>query len=217
MAALPLTPGPWLHRGAPLASARGAMVLLHGRGSSAAEIARLADHLAAPGVAFLLPEAPSLSRGSWYPQRFLAPRAANEPQFSAALATVEAAVGELLVAGLPPARIAVGGFSQGACLALEHAAAGLRPLAFVAALSGALPGPLDAPRAPGRLPGLPVLLACADDDAHIPREHVDASAAWFAAAGAAVTRLRFPGAHHGLFPEELVWLRAQVAERLAGT
>ena len=68
-------------------------------------------------------------------------------------------MGELLAAGLPPARIAVGGFSQGACLALEHAAAGVRPLAFVAGLSGALPGPLDVPRAPGRLPGLPILLA----------------------------------------------------------
>ena len=205
-------PANWLRVGAPAASARGAVVLLHGRGSSPADLARLAEHLATPGVAFLLPGAPD---GSWYPRRFLAPRAENEPHLTAALATVEAAVGELLAAGLPPARIAVAGFSQGACLALEHAYAAARPLAFVAGLSGALPGPLDAPRAPAALPGLPVLLACAEDDAHIPHAHVDRTAEQFTAAGAAVTRLVFPGAHHGLFPEELAWLRAEVA-RLAG-
>jgi len=204
-------PADWLRRGAPPASARGGVVLLHGRGSSPADLARLADHLATPGVAFLLPGARD---GSWYPRRFLAPRAENEPHLTAALATVEAAVGEFLAAGLPPERIAVAGFSQGACLALEHAYAAARPLAFAAGLSGALPGPLDAPRPPAALPGLPVLLACAEEDAHIPRAHVDRTAEQFTAAGAAVTRLRFPGAHHGLFPEELAWLRTQVA-RLA--
>lgn len=201
-------PANWLRRGAPAASARGGVVLLHGRGSSPADLARLADHLATPGVAFVLPGARD---GSWYPQRFLAPRAENEPRLTAALATVEAAVRDLLAAGLPPSRLAVAGFSQGACLALEHAYAAARPLAFVAGLSGALPGPLDAPRAPAALPGLPVLLACAEDDAHIPCAHVDRTAEQFTASGAAVTRLVFPGAHHGLFPEELTWLRTQVA------
>jgi len=116
-------PANWLRASAPTASARGGVVLLHRRGSSPADLARLAEHLATPGVAFLLPRSPD---GSCYPRRFLAPRAENEPHFTAALATMEAAVGELLAAGLLSTRIAVAGSSQGACLALAHAYAAAR-------------------------------------------------------------------------------------------
>ncbi len=52
------------HAGAPLETARTAVVMLHGRGSSGANMLGLAAELATPETAFL---APSATGGSWYP------------------------------------------------------------------------------------------------------------------------------------------------------
>ena len=57
--------------------------------------------------------------GRWYPDRFDAPRAANEPWLAEALAACGAALDGLAAAGVPPQRIVLAGFSQGACLAAD--------------------------------------------------------------------------------------------------
>lgn len=62
---------------------------------------------------FLAPDAPS---GSWYPLRFVEPQIRNEPDLSQALWTVRSSIQHT---GLEQSRIALMGFSQGACLALE--------------------------------------------------------------------------------------------------
>lgn len=196
-----------LRFGAPLAKARGAVILVHGRGSSAADIAGLADVFPAGGLAFLAPEA---TGNTWYPQRFLAPPAQNEPWLSSALGVIGRLVGEAAAAGIPHERIGLVGFSQGACLVLEHAARFPRRYSFVAGLSGALVGPTDTPRTAVDLKQTPVLLACAERDAHIPREHVEHSAAAFSAFNADVTKHIFPGSAHTVFPEEIAWLRERV-------
>lgn len=189
--------------GPPLDRAPGALILLHGRGSSAEDIAPLLEELDAAGYAGLAPSAPG---GSWYPRRFLAPVTENEPWLGAALATVEALVREVLAAGLPAQRVGLIGFSQGACLALEQAVRAPRRYGFVAALSGALIGPLDTERPAVDLQGLPVLLGCAADDPHIPRAHVERSATTLQECGAAVTRQLFSGSAHSVFPAELAWI-----------
>jgi len=196
------------HSGPPLSRARGAVILLHGRGSSGDDILGLADALPADDIAFLAPSAPG---GTWYPQRFLAPLAHNEPALSRALATVAALVVEARAAGLAPEQIGLAGFSQGACLALEYAARHPQRYGFVASLSGALIGPLDLPRAAFRLDATPVLLACAEHDAHIPLAHVEHSARVLGAAGAEVTTQLFPGAAHTVYPSEIAWLRDRLA------
>lgn len=197
-----------LRAGEPLATARTLAVLVHGRGSSGRDMLGLANHLASPGVAWV---APSASHGSWYPQRFLAPRADNEPWLSAALQTLNLTVAEARTAGFATDRIALIGFSQGACLVLDYAAQSPARYGLVAGLSGALIGPLDQPRPPFDLAGTPMLLGCATQDAHIPFEHFEASAARFAASGAVVTRQVFPGAAHTVFPQEVDWLQGQLA------
>lgn len=197
-----------LHLGADPAQARGAVILLHGRGSSGDDIAGLADALTADGIAFFVPSAPT---GAWYPQRFFAPLAANEPALSRGLATVDRLVNDLQAAGLSPEQIGLAGFSQGACLAVEYAARHPRRYGFVAALSGALIGPLDTPRPALRLADTPVLLGCADDDAHIPRPFVEHSAAVLASAGADVTKQIYPGSAHTVFPAEIAWLNRRLA------
>jgi phospholipase/carboxylesterase len=196
-----------LRIGAPLAEARGAVILIHGRGGSAEDMAGLATVLGTQEIAYLVPEA---ENGSWYPQRFLAPLATNEPALSHALAVVGGLVAEARAAGLAWEKIALVGFSQGACLALEYATRQPQRYGFVAGLSGALIGPLDVTRARFDLGGTPVLVACAERDAHIPLVHVEHTAAALAAQGARVTKHVFPGAAHTIFPEEIAWLRKAV-------
>src|SRR5688572_5831974 len=101
------------------------LVLLHGRGHDAGSMLALAAHLDLPDAAVVAPAAP---RGSWYPQRFIVPRAANEPHLSAALATVRGALDGLGARGVPPERIVLGGFSRGACLACDALAGAPRPV-----------------------------------------------------------------------------------------
>ncbi len=160
--------------------------------------------------------APRAKEGTWYPLRFLAPREANEPALSLALKTVQAAVDELAAAGMARERIGLIGFSQGACLVLEHTLQAASRYGFVAGLSGAMIGPLNELRTPPRLGGTPVLIACAEHDAHIPRPHVEATAALFRSSGADVTHLVFPGDTHGLFPEEVAWLQEHTHRMIQG-
>ncbi|MFA6962183.1 MAG: alpha/beta fold hydrolase [Opitutaceae bacterium] len=198
--------------GTPLAKARGAVILLHGRGSSADDISGLAKYLGTRDLAFLAPDA---TGNAWYPHRFLVPPVHNEPWLSSALSVVDTLVAEALAAGIPSERIALVGFSQGACLALEYTARHPRHYAFVAALSGALIGPTDTARDCVDLQRTPILLACAERDAHIPLEHVEHSAAALAAFNANVTKQIYPGSAHTVFPPEIEWLKTHSARLLA--
>jgi len=197
-----------LRFGAPLANARGVVILVHGRGSSADDMAGLATVFGTDDLAYLAPEA---TNSTWYPNRFLVPPAQNEPWLSSALTVIDTLVAEAKAAGIPSERIGLVGFSQGACLAVEYAARHPRRYAFVAALSGALIGPVDTVRNAVDLGRTPVLLGCAERDAHIPLEHVEHSAAALAVFNADVTKHIFPGSAHTVFPVEIEWLKAQVA------
>ncbi len=197
-----------LRFGAPLTEAHGVVILVHGRGSSADDIAGLAKAFGGVQLAYLAPEA---ANNSWYPHRFLVPPAQNEPWLSSALSVIDALVTEAHAAGIPSERIGLVGFSQGACLVLEYAVRHPRRHAFVAGLSGALIGPTSAPRDIVDLQRTPVLIACAEADAHIPLEHVEHSAAALAAFNANVTKRVFPGSAHTVFPEEITWLQKQAA------
>jgi len=196
-----------LRFGASLSEARTAIILIHGRGASAEDIAGLAESFRAEDCLFLAPDA---TDGVWYPQRFFQPLAQNEPGLSSGLAVIASLVDEVLAAGLPSERVGLAGFSQGGCLALEFAARRPRRYGFIAGLSGALIGPLDTPRPPIALQGTPVLLGCAERDAHIPLEFVEASAETLKGAGAAVTKQIYAGSAHTVFPQEIDWINAQL-------
>ncbi|HXB01825.1 MAG TPA: dienelactone hydrolase family protein [Opitutaceae bacterium] len=190
--------------GSTFSQARGAVILVHGRGSSPHDIAGLADVIPGASVAFL---APAATDGTWYPQRFLAPLERNEPWLSSALDVIDQLMAEVLAAGIAAEQIGLAGFSQGACLVLEYAARHPRRYGFVAGLSGALIGPRDTPRPAGDLQRTPVLLGCAELDAHIPVDYVERSAEIFTRLNADVTKQIFPGAVHGIFPAETEWLK----------
>src|SRR5262245_37495098 len=83
--------------GAQLATARAAMILLHGRGASAQDILGLAAEFAVEDVAYLAPQAAGYQ---WYPNRFIAPVASNEPWLSSALACVGDLLAQIAAAGV---------------------------------------------------------------------------------------------------------------------
>jgi predicted esterase len=195
--------------GPPLARARAVTILLHGRGGSADDIASLATVLAIDRLTFLIPEA---TGHTWYPQRFLAPLAANEPWLGSALRVVSALVAQAIAAGVPPARIAIAGFSQGACLALEFVARTPARYGAAIAFSGGLIGPADEPRPPvpggGSLAGTPVFLGCGDQDGHIPVASVEAGAAVLRGLGGEVDVRIYPGMGHTINQDEIAAARA---------
>ena len=187
--------------GAPLENARGAVLLLHGRGATADNILTLAAELARPEVAYLAPQA---AGSSWYPYRFLAPIEHNEPGFSSGLAVADALLAKLEEAGIPPERQLLLGFSQGACLTLEIAARRPRRYGGVVALTGGLLGPEGTTWSyPGSLDGAPVFLGSSDPDPHVPWSRVEESARAMQALGAEVTLRCTPGMGHTIHPEEL--------------
>lgn len=207
----PLLPGvTLLTAGAPVETAQAAVILLHGRGATAADILSLGPRLdsshATQKLAFLAPQAPGRA---WYPHHFLAPLAENEPALSAALATVGALIARIEMTGIPVARIALLGFSQGACLALEYAARHARRYGGVIALAGGLIGPPGTLfRYSGMLAGTSVFIGCGDSDPHIPLARVNESAEALAELGARVDRRIYPGLGHAIVQDEIDAARA---------
>src|SRR5438105_3245499 len=151
---------PVLAAGEPLGRAQTAMVAVHGRGASAADILTVATALQRPAFAYLAPQAEG---GAWYPFGFMAPVEQNEPWLSNALGVVDSVVQRIISAGIAAERLLILGFSQGACLGLEYAARHPRRYGGLVGLSGGLIGPegtsLDHE---GSLAGTPVFLGCSD-------------------------------------------------------
>lgn len=197
----------WLG-GAPLETAKAAVVLVHGRGATAESFAPLADALVQgdgaplqPSLAFLAPQAPG---NTWYPYPFMTPIAQNEPHLTNALATLAGIMPHLESAGFPAEKVFLIGFSQGACLATEYAAQNARRYGGIAALSGGLIGPPGTPRDyPGSMAGTPVFLGCSDVDAHIPKERVIETAQVMERLGAQVDMRLYPGMGHTVNADEL--------------
>jgi predicted esterase len=203
---------PALQAGAPLAKAKAAMILLHGRGASAEDILSLAHAFTAPGVAFIAPQA---AGHTWYPNRFIMPVATNEPHLSSALATIGGLVTKLNDAGVSTDRIFLLGFSQGACLALEYAARHPQRYAGVVALSGALIENGDQPRSyPGLLDGTPAFLGCSDADFHIPAQRVLRSEQVLRGMGATVTATLYPNMGHTVNDDEIDAVNAMIAQAM---
>lgn len=189
--------------------ARAGVVLCHGRGARARSMLDVARQVDVDGVASLAPQA---ARGTWYPNSFMADTGSNEPHLSSALATVGRTVGRLTDAGVPRERVAVGGFSQGACLATEYAARNPTRYGGVVALSGGLIGPDGTDfDYEGSLAGTPAFLGCSDVDPHIPVERVEETAAALTDLGADVTTEIYEGMGHTVVPDELAHVRELVA------
>lgn len=157
------------------------LVFAHGRGREPAEMAALADRLDQPGMRAVLLRADD---ATWYPGSFMAETSENEPHLSHALRRYEEVIQGLLDEGVAPARIVIGGFSQGACLSCEYLARHPRKLGGAIIWTGGLIGP------PGQewshrpeLEGVPIYLASGLEDTWVPAARVRETRDWFKACG----------------------------------
>ena len=202
-----------LHRGQPVltlgpppSSARVAMIMVHGRGASAEDMLGLAAELRTTDVAFLAPQA---AGRTWYPYSFLSPIRDNEPGITSGLGVIAGLIDGLVAQQIPIGRIALIGFSQGACLSLEFAARQPQRYQAVIGLSGGLIGPPGTPRGyPGSLDGAPALLGCSDIDPHIPLARVQETAEVFRRMGASVDERIYPRMGHTVNEDEIKAVRA---------
>jgi predicted esterase len=181
------------------------LILLHGRGASAESILTLHEELGLPALAALAPQA---AGHSWYPHSFLAPLESNQPYLDSALSKIASIVADLIERDVAAERIAIMGFSQGACLTTEFVARNPRRYGAVIALTGGLIGPPGTPRKyPGSLAGNPVFLGSSDPDPHVPFERVQETKDVLTRMGASVELRRYPGMPHTINQDELLAAR----------
>jgi predicted esterase len=190
---------PVIARGMPLEKAAGAVILLHGRGASGEDILGLADELDLPELAYLAPQA---AGHTWYPNSFLAPLEQNEPWLTSALERT--VVERVADAGIPRHKVAIMGFSQGACLATEFVARNPSRYSGLIAFTGGLIGPRGTVfRYSPDLAGTPCFLGSGDPDPHVPWERVKESASVLTDLGGIVTLKRYPGMSHTISSDEI--------------
>lgn len=196
---------PILTAGPSLKDARSALVMIHGRGASAESILRLYPALESPAISAVAPQA---AGNTWYPHSFLVDLDQNQPWLDSAMSRVESIVDGLIAHGIPSERIAILGFSQGACMTTEYAARHPRRYGALLAFSGGLIGPTGTPRNyPGSLDGTPILIGCSDTDAHVPVERVYETKEVLQRMGGNVDLRIYPGMPHIINDDEIAAAR----------
>ena len=205
-----------IHQGQPVASygaalrdAQAAVILLHGRGSSAQSILALAAQLPQHRIAYLAPQAANYT---WWPNSGFIPLESNEPYVSSAFQAVADLLARVAAAGIPAGRTLLGGFSQGACLAAEFAARNPRRYGGLFVLSGALLGPPDMPRHyAGTLDGTPVFIAGCERDPWVTEQQLRLTGRVLQELGGSVQVAIQPGSEHTIRPTEVTALRDMIA------
>jgi phospholipase/carboxylesterase len=194
----------WVTAGDPDAAV--AAVLVHGRDLDPEFMLEVAGRVGLDdSVAYVVPRA---ARGSWYPGRFYDPMEDNEPWLGWSLEAIERAVDTAVGAGRTLDRVALVGFSQGACIVAEHLARRPAPYGAAAILTGALFGTPDAGRLPaGALDGLPMFFGIARDDEWIPTAAVRETVAAFRRAGANCELRVYDDEEHGVNDDEAAAVR----------
>ncbi len=182
------------------------VIVVHGRAGRAETLTReVRAQVPALDVAWVAPQA---AGDSWYPHSFRDPER-NAPWLDSALAVLDATWAEV-TAHVPPERVLVLGWSQGACLAVSWLSrSGARPGAFVAWSGAAIPG-LDTWRG---LDEVPVALCTASRDPWVHLDEVERSAAGLRAAGARVRLDVTDTDEHARRPRDLACLSEHL-ERL---
>jgi len=195
--------------GAPLATARAAVIMIHGRGAAPKNIVDLVPEIGHPNLACL---APAAAGGSWYPLGFMASIEQNEPGITSGISVIHSLIDEAVGAGIRADHVALLGFSQGACLVCT--AAHRRPQRYggVMIFSGGLIGPPgSAWSESGGFFSTPVFLGCGAPDAHVPESRVRETATVFARMGADVTTRIYPGMGHLVNDDEIAVARGLLA------
>lgn len=199
-----------LQTGTDVKTARVVCVFLHGRGQSPEA---MLDHVVrhVPGdIAWILPRAPG---SSWYAARAIDPLTdTTKAQLSTALSGLARVIADARAQTLRP--LVLAGFSQGACLSLEHTFTGAAPADAVLAFTGCRVGTAADSRPASLLREVPVYLSGADADPWIPVSAFADAASDLALAGASLRADIFPCRAHEVSAAERAML-ASVLSALA--
>jgi phospholipase/carboxylesterase len=191
----------YITAGTPAHDAGAALIMIHGRGGTAQNIASLANELNLNNVAIYAPQA---TNNSWYPYSFMAPDAANQPALDSALTVIDALVNLVLADGIPKEKIYFLGFSQGACLTLEYTGRNVARYGGIIAFTGGLIGEtFNRDKYTGDFQETPVLITTGNPDPHVPLSRVEETAAQFKLLNANVNLKVYPGRPHTISQQEL--------------
>ncbi|MDT3401535.1 alpha/beta hydrolase [Mucilaginibacter terrae] len=187
--------------GTPAAKAKGALVMLHGRGGTAANIMSLAAELNVKDFAIYAPQA---TNSSWYPYSFMAPDGQNQPALNSALQVINQLVEQIKADGIPADKIYFLGFSQGACLTLEYITRNAQRFGGAVAFTGGLIGEQLTPaNYQGDFNTTPVLITTGNPDPHVPLTRVEESVEILKQHGANVILKVYPGRPHTISMDEI--------------
>lgn len=177
------------------------LVVLHGRGGSAADMLGLIEEFNLPSVAVIAPEALG---NTWYPFSFLVEQARNAPYLESSLRGLEEIIVDLTSKGIPLSKIVILGFSQGACLATEFVSREPARYGGLIAFTGGLIGSEEEVRSrEGSLQGTPVFLGTGDPDSHVPPGRVKQTESLLRQMGAVVDLRIYPGMGHTIHRDEV--------------
>jgi len=191
----------YITTGTPATEAGAALVMIHGRGGTAQNIASLADSLNVQGMAIYAPQA---TNNSWYPYSFMAGDKMNQPALNSALDTIDQLVQQIKTDGISEEKIYFLGFSQGACLTLDYITRHAKTYGGAVAFTGGLIGEvLDLNNYQGNFNGTPVLITTGNPDPHVPLTRVEESVAIIKNLGADVTLKVYPGRPHTITQQEI--------------
>lgn len=187
--------------GVPVAEAKRAIIFIHGRGASAADILSLNNHLKIDDAALFAPQATS---HSWYPYSFMAPVKDNQPALDSALSLIRGLVSDIERAGIPQEQIYFVGFSQGACLTLEYITRHAARYGGAVAFTGGLIGKeINMQNYKGNFKQMPVLITTGDPDPHVPVSRVELSEGIMKKMNANVTVKIYSGRPHTITKMEI--------------
>ncbi len=204
----------FLRLGAKPEQARALCVLIHGRGQTPEDmIGGILERLRVPEVAFALPRA----RGaSWYDARAVDPMTAStERQLEASLDHLAEAIARLR-REVPDRPLLLAGFSQGACLSLEHLLRRGPWPGGLAALTGCRVGRSGEAPPLLALDGFPVYLSGGDADPWIPLPAFAEAAEALGRAGARLRADLFPGRPHEVSVPEIAMLQSLLDDLASG-
>jgi phospholipase/carboxylesterase len=200
--------------GATVDRARVLCVLVHGRNQSPEVMETAVVHrLSTQDVAYALPRA---GDKTWYRALAVDPLTDAAREELGTSLTDLAGMMRALRAEAKGKPLVLAGFSQGACLSLEHAFTGVEAPDAVVALTGCRVGAATDDRA-ARLPqGLPVYLSAGQDDPWIPLPAFAQAVVDLGRGGAVLRTDVFPDRPHEVSAAEIAMLDAVLGDLAAG-
>lgn len=192
------------YKGVPVKSAERAVILIHGRGSDAEEILKLADDIWLPDTCYIAPQ----SDGDvWFPYSFRSPFIKNEEAVFNAFSKLKFIFSEIKDAKIDSDHVYIIGFSQGGCIAIEYAARNAKRYGGIFILSGALMGDSVAKNNyNGDFDGTPVFFGCSDIDEETPVYRINESAELVSKMNALVTNRIYTGIGKSIVPDEIAFI-----------